>query len=99
MVRHIFLWRVAPPHENREIIQILNTLSTRCPGILNWQIGQNEASPNENGDPWDGALVSDHESWSALDEYSAHPYHTEVVATLLPRFAERAVVDYELRAE
>ncbi len=98
MVRHIFLWRVAPGHDHDEIIDTLNTLPGKCPGITNWDIGRNAAPPNENGEPWDGALISDHESWEALDEYSNHPFHSEVVAKLLPRFADRAVVDYELQA-
>lgn len=95
-VRHIFLWQVVPGTEHDEIIDTLNTLRDRCPGIASWDIGRNEAPPNENGDPWDGALISDHESWEALDEYSNDPYHAEVVAKLLPKFQNRAVVDYVL---
>jgi hypothetical protein len=95
-VRHIFLWRVAPGNDPDAIVKILNTLPDHCPGIVSWNIGRNEAPANENGAPWDGALISDHESWELLDEYSNHPFHTEVVEKLLPRFADRAVVDYEL---
>jgi hypothetical protein len=95
VIRHIFLWRVAEGHDPAEIVKILNTLPERCPGVVGWEIGNHHGEPNENGDPWDGALISDHESWEALEEYSNHPYHTEVVERLLPRFAERAVVDFE----
>lgn len=95
-VRHVFMWRVAENHDQQEILDLLNSLRDHCPGIVGWNIGRNQAPPNENGDPWDGALISDHESWELLDEYSNHPYHTEVVGKLLPRFAARAVVDYEL---
>jgi hypothetical protein len=94
MVRHIFLWKVAPGEDLQEIIDTLNTLPEKCPGIVGWEIGDHQAEPNPNGDPWDGALISDHESWESLDEYSNHPYHTEVVEKLLPKFAERAVVDF-----
>lgn len=96
-VRHVFMWRVARGSDPDDIIATLNTLRDNCPGILSWSIGGNQAPPNENGDPWDGALISDHESWDLLEEYSNHPYHTEVVEKLLPHFSERAVVDYEMR--
>lgn len=96
MVRHVFMWKVGSGHDPDEIIAVLNTLPDRCPGIVGWKIGKNEAPPNENGDPWDGVLISDHESWEAMDGYSNHPYHTEVVEKLLPRFSDRAVVDYTL---
>lgn len=95
MIRHIFLWQVAPGNDPDEIVDILNTLPGKCPGIVGWEIGKNQAPPNENGEPWDGSLISDHESWQALDEYSNHPYHSEVVEKLLPRFSARAVVDFE----
>jgi hypothetical protein len=98
VIRHIFLWRVAEGQDPAEIIEILNTLPKRCPGIVGWEIAHHHGEPNENGDPWDGALISDHESWEALEEYSNDPYHTEVVERLLPRFAERAVVDFERTA-
>ncbi len=94
VVRHVFMWKVAPGNDPDEIIDVLNTLPEKCPGIVGWSIGQHAGPPNENGDPWHGALISDHESWEALDEYSNHPYHSEVVEKLLPRFSERAVCDY-----
>ena len=96
MIRHIFLWRVADGHDPDEIVAILNTLRDRCPGIVGWEIGQHQGEPNESGDPWHGALISDHPSWEALNEYSNDPYHSEVVEKLLPRFSERAVVDFEV---
>jgi hypothetical protein len=96
VIRHIFLWRVADGHDPDEIVAILNTLRERCPGIVGWEIGQHQGEPNENGAPWDGALISDHPSWEALDEYSNDPYHSKVVEKLLPRFSDRAVVDIEV---
>ena len=95
MVRHIFLWRVVEGHDLDEIVATLNTLPERCPGVVGWEIGKHQGEPNPNGDPWDGALISDHESWEALDEYTNDPYHSEVVEKLLPRFSARAVVDFQ----
>jgi hypothetical protein len=95
-VRHVFMWRVADGGDPDGIIELLTSLQDRVPGIVSWSVGRNQAPPNENGDPWDGALISDHESWEALDEYSNHPYHDEVVAKLLPQVSERAVCDWDL---
>jgi Stress responsive A/B Barrel Domain len=95
-VRHVFLWRVGQGNDPDQIVELLNTLPSRCPGILHWEIGHNQAPPNENGAPWDGALISAHESWEALDAYSQHPYHAEVVGKVVPLMSDRAVVDFEL---
>lgn len=95
MVRHVFLWKLASGENLQEVIGVLNTLPKNCPGIVGWEISGHQAEPNPNGDPWDGVLISDHESWEALDAYTNHPYHGEVVKKLLPKFAERAVVDFE----
>lgn len=95
-VRHIFLWRVADGSTQQEILDILNTLPGRLPVIKGWQAGSHEGDPGENGAPWDGALITDFDSWAGLEEYSNDPYHLEVVAKLLPKFSERAVVDFEI---
>jgi hypothetical protein len=99
MIRHVFLWKLTPGQSLQPVIDVLNTLPDRCPGIVNWEISGHQAEPNPNGDPWDGVLISDHESWEALDAYTRHPYHEEVVKKLLPKFSERAVVDFERGSE
>lgn len=95
MVRHVFLWRVAEGHDKDKVVELLNTLSTRLTFIKSWDIGTHSAPPNNNGDPWDGALITDFESWEDLDRYSSDPFHSEVVQELLPMVAARAVVDWE----
>ncbi len=97
-VRHIFLWRVAEGNSAQEILDILNTLPAKLPVIKGWQVGSHQGDPGENGAPWDGALITDFDSWAGLDEYSNDPYHLEVVEKLLPKFADRAVVDFEIGA-
>jgi hypothetical protein len=42
--------------------------------------------------------VTDFDSFEALEGYSNHPYHLEVVEQLMPMFSARAVCDFE-RAE
>ncbi len=95
MIRHVFAWRVAEGHSNDEIIEILNTLPGALPVIKYWEVASHEGDPGDNGDPFDGVLISDFDSWEALDAYSNDPIHQDVVQRLLPRFASRAVVDFE----
>lgn len=96
MVRHVFAWRVAPGHSGDEIVDILNTLPAEMPDIIKgWDVGQHTGDTGENGSPWDGALITDFDSWAALDAYNNNPFHLSVIERLLPMFADRAVVDYE----
>lgn len=96
MIRHVFVWRVAPGHDGRDIVEILNTLPVKLSAVIKgWDIGQHKGDPGDNGSPWDGALITDFESWEDLDRYSTNPYHLSVVEKLMPMFGERAVVDYE----
>ncbi|GAB2460698.1 hypothetical protein GCM10027062_45320 [Nocardioides hungaricus] len=96
MLRHVFAWRVAPGHDADEIIEILNTLPRELPELIKgWSVGQHSGDTGENGSPWDGALITDFESWEGLEAYNNDPYHLEVIERLLPMFSDRAVVDFE----
>jgi hypothetical protein len=96
MIRHVFVWQVAEGQDNDKVIELLNRLSVELEFILDWSIGKHVGAPNENGDPWDGALITDFASWEDLDRYSNAPFHMEIVEQLLPMVSGRAVVDFEL---
>lgn len=98
MVRHVFAWRVASGYEQNEIVELLNTLPSKLDAIKGWQVGSHQGEPGDNGDPWDGVLISDFDSWDALESYSNDPIHLKVVELLKPMFAARAVIDYEVSA-
>jgi hypothetical protein len=96
MIRHVFAWRVAEGHDADKVVAILNTLPEALPVIKGWSIGQHQGDPGDNGAPWDGALITDFDDWEGLQQYSVDPFHLDVVAQLMPMFADRAVVDYEI---
>ena len=96
MIRHVFLWKVAKGANAQEIIRILDELPGKVPGIRTWSRGRHQGPPGDSGGLWDGALISDFDSWEALARYSNHPFHSEVVSRLIPMFADRAVCDFEL---
>lgn len=94
VIRHIFLWQAAEPREKQPVLDLLARLSDGLPMIRSWEIGGHEGAPNDNGDPWDGALITDFDSWEDLAAYSNDPLHTDIVQQLLPRVRSRAVVDF-----
>ena len=94
MVRHVFLYNVAPGADPNKIVEILRSLPDKVPGIRTWTLGKHQGPPGASGDLWDYALVCDFNSFEALQNYSDHPYHMEVVEKLLPMFAARAVCDF-----
>jgi hypothetical protein len=95
MVRHVFLWNVAKGASASRILEILNELPGKVPGIRTWTLGQHQGTPGASGDLWEYALVCDFDSFAALQSYSDHPFHTQVVERLLPMFSVRAVCDFE----
>lgn len=95
MIRHIFLYKVAPSADANEILRILNELPKKVPGIRTWTLGKHTGAPGASGDLWDYGLVCDFDSFDELERYSDHPFHMEVVAKLTPMFSARAVCDYE----
>jgi len=98
MIRHVFLWKVAKGADPQEIIRILDELPTKVPGIQSWSRGRHQGAPGTSGALWDGALITDFATWEALQLYSDHPFHSDVVDRLTPMFADRAVCDFELPA-
>ncbi|WP_298044928.1 Dabb family protein [uncultured Citricoccus sp.] len=94
MIRHIFMWQVAESAKNSEVLDLLGQLSDRLTMINSWEVGGHQGEPNENGEPWDGALITDFATWEDLEAYSTDPFHEEIVGQLLPMVRSRAVVDF-----
>lgn len=95
MIRHIFLWRLADKNRGDEVLSLLGQLSEGLDFIRGWDMGKQMGEPGGNGDPWDGGLITDFDTWEDLARYSDAPLHVEVVEKLLPLVSDRAVVDYE----
>ena len=98
MIRHVFMWKVAAGADPNEILRLLDELPKKISGIRLWSCGKHQGAPGGSGDLWDGALITDFDSMQALQTYSEHPFHTEIVNKLLPMFSARAVCDFELPA-
>lgn len=99
MIRHVFMWQLSEPGDKEQVNALLQSLSEKMPMLQSWELGEHEGEPNENGDPWDGALITDFATWEDLDSYSTDPYHAEVVEQILPLVKSRAVVDFTRRGD
>jgi hypothetical protein len=97
MLRHVFLYKVAPNADPKEIIRILNELPDNVPGIRSWTLGKHQGAPGASGDLWDYALVCDFDNMQGLETYNNHPFHMKVVDRLVPMFSARAVCDFEFQ--
>ena len=95
MFRHVFLYKMAPEADPQLIIDILNALPAKVPGILNWTLGAHRAPAGGRGGRWDFGLVCDFRSFEDLQAYNNHPAHLEAAKTVLPMISAHAICDFE----
>lgn len=94
MIRHVFAWKVAQGADNDRAIELLKDFSTKVDVVRSFEIAAHTGDPGDNGDPWDGVLITDFDDWEGLQTYSDHPAHVELLGEFLPMVSERAVVDF-----
>lgn len=99
MIRHVFLYKMAPGAEAEKAVEILNALPAKIPGIRGWTIGRHQSPAGAPAGRWDCGLVCDFDSFNDLQAYNAHPLHVEAVKVLLPMLAGHAVCDFEFDPE
>jgi len=95
MFRHVFLYKLAHEADPQLIIDILNALPAKVPGILNWTLGAHRAPPGGRSGHWDFGLVCDFRSFEDLQAYNSHPAHFEAAKTVLPMISAHAICDFE----
>lgn len=95
MIRHIVVFGFSS--ENRAdslatLKQALEPLATAIPGVQSLRV---DGDPHRVDGHWDAALVSEHDSWEALDAYQTHPAHLSALTVVGALVDRKAVVDYE----
>lgn len=95
MIRHVFAWKVKAGVDNDRAITLLRDFSNRVDVVRSFEIGGHTGDPGDNGDPWDGVLITDFDDWGSLMTYSNHTAHLDLLRDLLPLLSDRAVVDFE----
>lgn len=97
MLRRIVLWRLratAPEQKARDadtIKRALESMRGRIPGLLDIQVGINDA---RMADAADLAMIADFVDEQALAAYEHHPVHEQVKPIVGPLRDERRVVEY-----
>lgn len=87
MIRHTVMWKFKEGTDVGKIKLELEGLNGQIPGLLSLEVGTAEDS---------AVLISDHESWEALDTYAKHPLHVAVADShVRPYIVSRQAVNYE----
>jgi hypothetical protein len=92
---HTFGFRWKPgvtPAQRAKSIEVIRVLQGQIPGLLNTWVGEN-ISPRSQGYELGG--VMQFADKTALDAYSSHPAHQEVLAFLRP-LIDAIEIDFEV---
>lgn len=94
------LWNLKEQHNGKSKVELAAEMTTRLlelkkhiPEIKTMEVGHNKLYPERNHDL---ALVSEFNSFDALETYANHPEHLKVVAFVKEIVTSRAAIDYEL---
>jgi len=98
-VRHVVVWRLKAETsaEKKRVCESLagdlEALVGVVPGLVSLSVSY---STGPNPKNWDMCLISDHESWEALETYATHPAHLEAGARVAEATTDRAGADFDL---
>ena len=95
MIRHVFLWRVAPTADPAKVLAILSELPERVPGIRNFALGKFRDDLGTPPFAWDYGLSCEFDSIGDLAAYFEHPHHKDIIARLEPMISDRAVCHFD----
>ncbi len=98
-IRHVVVWSLRGDNDDEKRQRFdslkpqLEALVDSVPGVLSLSVSYS-TGPNPNN--WDMCLISDHESWEALDTYANHPDHLAVASQVTENVTARAGADFEI---
>ena len=98
-VRHVVVWQLAGESVSEKETRFealrpdLEALVGVSPGLLSLSVS---FSTGPNPKNWDMCLISDHDSWEALEVYATHPAHLDVGARVAENTLARAGADFEV---
>lgn len=99
MIRHVVVWKLSGESPEAKQAQYdalapdLHALVGPIDGLVSLSVSLS-TGPNPNN--WDMCLVSEHESWDALETYATHPAHVAVAKRVAEVTTERAGADFAI---
>ncbi|RXZ72568.1 Dabb family protein [Agromyces albus] len=96
MIRHVAVFRFVPSFtaaDREHWMSLLRALPSQIPELRSMSVGEDLlAGPNSH----ELAIVADFDDLDALDAYSRHPAHAEVLSISAPVKVSLATVDFEV---
>lgn len=92
MVKHIVMWKFREGEE--ENVNLFLTRLAALQGVIP-QLKNSTVAKNEPAGGWDAVLISEFDSYEALDAYKKDPRHVEVSSLCKSIRTDRASVDFE----
>jgi hypothetical protein len=94
MLTHIVLFKLHDRSpENVEATRArIAAIGGKIPQLLSIEVGANVV---DSAHVYDIGLLTTFDSVEAMQAYQVHPVHVELLADVVPRFAEIASVDYQ----
>lgn len=98
-VKHVVVWSLKGDSDEEKQQRFeslkpqLEALVDSVPGLLSLSVNY---STGPNPKNWDMCLISDHDSWQALETYANHPDHLAVASQVAENVTARAGADFEL---
>jgi hypothetical protein len=94
MLTHIVLFKLHDRSpENVEATRArIAAIGGKIPQLLSIEVGANVV---DSARAYDIGLLTTFDSVEAMQAYQVHPVHVELLADVVPRFAEIASVDYQ----
>ncbi len=100
MIRHVVMWRLKDfdgvtgnPVQMDVLQKCISAMRAEVPGLIMIDLGVDKSRTPDSADL---ILVSEFESWAALDAYQVHPLHDEFKKLFGPLRTERRLGDYEI---
>ncbi|MBO7248494.1 MAG: Dabb family protein [Bacteroidales bacterium] len=98
MIEHVVMWKFKrgngfdPKESAMNMKEKLESLRGQIPGLISIEVGINMV---ESASAYDAVLVSQFESWQALEDYKVHPLHVPISNYCKAVRESRTRVDFE----
>lgn len=91
MFTHIVVYSLHDRAEAEEVVRRLQSMLQLAPLVTTMTVGIDQSGTPAS---YDIGLVTTHPDAEHYESYRTHPFHQDLLAWLLPKLADRKVVDF-----